>query len=710
MPSSCRFHRHSISSLCLILLVTTSPVSIASLGQCAETIWPDREWSRADVDHAKVNSKEFNKARDYALSGGGSGMIILHGQIVGEWGDRKQKYDLKSSTKSIGATMLGVAILDGKVALTDKIQSRYPEFGTPPASNVETGWLGQITVLHLATQTAGFEKPGGYEKLVFEPGTKWSYSDGGPNWLADYLTLTYRRDIAELGFERVFLPLGMTRADLTWRENAYRPKMLDGIPRREFGAGVSANVDAMARIGLLYLRNGMWRDQRILPADFVRRAGTTIPEVVGLPETDPTQYGNASDHYGLLWWNNADGTLKNVPRDAFWSWGLYDSLIVVIPSLDLVVSRAGGSWKRATPAHYDVLQPFLEPIARACGHAVEGQDDLLERKTPTDNAGTKSAPPISPPYPRSAVIRQVDWSPAASIIRRARGSDNWPLTWADDDSLYTAYGDGRGFEPFVESKLSLGLARIQGSPPNIEGVNLRSSSIESTGDGNKGLKASGILMVKGTLYLCIRNVKNSQLAWSDNHGLTWTKADWKFEESFGCPTFLNFGRNYAGARDSFAYLYSHDSDSAYTPADRMILARTPITQIRERSAYQFFAGLDDRGQPTWTSDIQRRAAVFSHRQNCYRSGITFHPALKRYLWCQILPGNDPRFKGGLAIYDAPEPWGPWTTAYFNTDWDVGPGETASIPTKWLGDEGTFHLVFSGDDHFSVRKGTFRVSQ
>ncbi|MDP6061011.1 MAG: hypothetical protein QGH33_19045, partial [Pirellulaceae bacterium] len=74
------------------------------------------------------------------------------------------------------------------------------------------------------------------------------------------------------------------------------------------------------------------------------------------------RYGNASDHYGLLWWNNADGTLKRVPRDAFWSWGLYDSLILVIPSLDIVVSRAGKSWEQNWSGHYDVLRPFFEPI------------------------------------------------------------------------------------------------------------------------------------------------------------------------------------------------------------------------------------------------------------------------------------------------------------------------------------------------------------
>ena len=44
--------------------------------------------------------------------------------------------------------------------------------------------------------------------------------------------------------------------------------------------------------------------------------------------------------------------------------------------------------------------------------------------------------------------------------------------------------------------------------------------------------------------------------------------------------------------------------------------------------------------------------------------------------------------------------------FFTEDWDVGPGETASLPTKWMSADGrTVHLVFSGNDHFSVRQGT-----
>ena len=120
------------------------------------------------------------------------------------------------------------------------------------------------------------------------------------------------------------------------------------------------------------------------------------------------------------------------------------------------------------------------------------------------------------PYPPSPVIAQVLWAPANEIIRKARGSDNWPITWADDDILYTAYGDGNGFEPFVREKLSLGLVRIRGNPPNLDAENLR-SDIDQKGDGRNGLKASGLLMVDGVLYMWLRNATNAQLAWSIDH-------------------------------------------------------------------------------------------------------------------------------------------------------------------------------------------------
>jgi hypothetical protein len=248
-------------------------------------------------------------------------------------------------------------------------------------------------------------------------------------------------------------------------------------------SGFSANVNAMARLGLLYLHEGAWNDRQIFPREFVAEVRHPGPELRGLPVRDSTEHGNAAAHYGLLWWNNADGTLEQVPPDTYWSWGLYDSLIVVAPSLEVVVARAGRSWPRQPGApDYAVLKPFLQPIAEAASGSVTDARDL----------------PANTPRPQSPVIEEIVWAPASSIIRLARGSDNWPLTWADDDALYSAYGDGSGFDPASNAnldargrKLSLGVAKIRGAPPKISGENIHAPMVEAMATANTVAKRAG---------------------------------------------------------------------------------------------------------------------------------------------------------------------------------------------------------------------------
>jgi hypothetical protein len=81
--------------------------------------------------------------------------------------------------------------------------------------------------------------------------------------------------------------------------------------------------------------------------------------------------------------------------------------------------------------------------------------------------------------------------------------------------------------------------------------------------------------------------------------------------------------------------------------------------------------------------------------------VSYDAGLKRYLMCQA--GSDRTVRAGFAVYDAPEPWGPWTTVFATRVWDVDPGESCGFPTKWISDDGkTLALVFSGADSFSVR--------
>ena len=318
-----------------------------------------------------------------------------------------------------------------------------------------------------------------------------------------------------------------------------------------------------------------------------------------------------------------------------------------------------------------------------------------------DPAGAQNAP-----YPVSPVVESLSVDPNRTSI--GTNGDNWPITWADDGDLYTVYCDGVGFG---STRHSMGHARILGDPPNVTGRNIPSPTGEWQGDGPKGRKACGMVMVNGVLYMWVRNRftdgTGSILAWSSDHSKTWTWAPWEFPD-IGYPVWLNFGRNYAGARDTYLYFYSPNSKSAYTITDEIILGRVPKSQVTTRSTYTFFSGLDGSGNPTWTSDFARRKPVFNNPGRCYRPGVVYNPAIGRYLLAMMTK------IGHLSVFDAPEPWGPWTTVYYNDGFT--PNETPfapHMPGKWISADGkTFTLIYScypkGPYRFNIQKCTLTL--
>jgi CubicO group peptidase (beta-lactamase class C family) len=647
---------------------------ILAVSHSAEAeVWPGKEWATASPESRGMSGAALDEAAAYSQRhGGASGCVIRHGYLVKEWGSPTALADIKSATKgAFGATALGLAADAGLVGLDDKARMHSPGLGGDRPEN-RPDWLGEITIRQMATMTAGFDD-GRPARLINRPGTVGLYSNDTANMLADLLTSKFGADLESVLRSKVMDPIGVSSSEWRWRDNRYRPVTIDGFKTREFASGVTITHRALARVGYLYLREGRWDGRTILSPEFIRAA------------TRPTDLPAPYPYYGFYWGSNAKGLLVDVPRDVYWALGLGESILMVCPSLDIVAVRLGtGSTRSQLPPFTDEWDKKVESFFRLVARAV------------------------SEPYPPSPVISGLTWAPASTIVRKAKDSDNWPLTWADDDHLYTAYGDGTGFAPKVPEKLSLGLARIEGGPENFQGTNIRSATCERKGDGKTGLKASGLLMVKGILYMWVRNAGNAQLAWSSDRGRNWAWADWKFTTGFGCPAFLNFGRDYDGAMDDYVYVYSHDSDSAYRPADRVVLARVPKGRIGDRDAYAFFTGLEAEGGPAWGAALHERGAVFSNPGRCYRTSVSYHAKLGRYLLCQT--GADEPVRVGFGIYDAPKPWGPWTTVYRSEAWDVSPGESCSIPTKWMDDEArSIHLVFSGDDSFSVRRATLRIA-
>jgi hypothetical protein len=311
------------------------------------------------------------------------------------------------------------------------------------------------------------------------------------------------------------------------------------------------------------------------------------------------------------------------------------------------------------------------------------------------------------PYPPSPVITGLAWDDGIVRLGGERTGDNWPLTWGDDGLLYTSYADGNGFEEGPVN-YTLAFATVSGVPPEHSARDFRSEADIPVGWGKQGIKASGLLMVGGVLYLWVRNYvvdgdwRHSRLASSADRGRTWTWADWYFSDTFGCPEFVQYGPNYAGARDGYVYVVSQSGNSAYEFDPGVVMARVPTGQVMQRGAYQFFAGLDAGGEPTWSLDVQRRQSILADPRGVQRIGLTYNAGLGRYLLVTAHgDSTGSTHTPSLGVFDAPEPWGPWTTAYYDDGWASPPEEGRwmihhKFPTAWMSADGcTLWLAFSG---------------
>jgi hypothetical protein len=183
-------------------------------------------------------------------------------------------------------------------------------------------------------------------------------------------------------------------------------------------------------------------------------------------------------------------------------------------------------------------------------------------------------------------------------------------------------------------------------------------------------------------------------------------------------TFLNFGKGYTGVPadlQGYVYFYGHRQGEEM----ETYLGRVPAEKLEDRRAYEFFSGFDG-DKPTWSADAAKVRPVFADaRPTGNLAGVVYIPALKRYLLTGYHSGP-----GELGIFDAPHPWGPWTTVAYYDHWgDMGArgeGLTCSFPATWSSPDGlTQWCVFSvyGDgakkginahDRFNLVKATLQL--
>jgi hypothetical protein len=163
-----------------------------------------------------------------------------------------------------------------------------------------------------------------------------------------------------------------------------------------------------------------------------------------------------------------------------------------------------------------------------------------------------------PPYPPSQAARTIDWN-YKSHLQHGLGSDQWPLTWADDDNVYTSWGDGWGWNK-KGPKRSMGVTRLSGMPPD-----LRAEDLWGVGPGAGVAKPEALIAFDRKIYLfwTMGRSKDDKthtgLALSSDYGATWTLGKEKFlpqaPDGFRVRGIAQYGKGGQGAPDEFVYVY-----------------------------------------------------------------------------------------------------------------------------------------------------------
>ncbi|GJL93361.1 serine hydrolase domain-containing protein [Hyphococcus sp.] len=269
-------------------------------------------------------------------------LVVMNGEIVAE--KYRDGFDANtpqrtwSVAKSIAATVIGAAVQDGLIAVDGPAGLKtWSSPGDP---------RGAITVENLLQMGSGLTSPtagnrtddvyfgGGRvvdhaitNRLVAEPGTVWRYANNDTMTVMRALHERMKSDrkFLEYPFRKILQPLGM---DHTFLETDWNGDFI-------MSSQVWTTARDLARIGLLYLNDGVWEGKRILPKGWAEYVSTPAPAQPPLERAT----GEQLPGYGAQFW--LYGERHGLPEGSYAARGNRGQYLMIIPARKIVIVRRG---------------------------------------------------------------------------------------------------------------------------------------------------------------------------------------------------------------------------------------------------------------------------------------------------------------------------------------------------------------------------------
>ncbi|MFC8367748.1 MULTISPECIES: serine hydrolase [unclassified Streptomyces] len=375
-------------------------------------------------------------------------MILRHGRLVaaGWWAPytARRPHLLYSLSKSFTATAAALAEAEGLIDFDAPVLSYFPEFEadvTDPRSRA-------MLVRHVASMASGHESETvdaaygtdpaepvrGFllQPPQRDPGTVFAYNQPCTYTLGAIVQRVTGQTLTDYLRPRLFDPLGI--GETLWQRDR---------TGREIGfSGLHAATDAVARLGLLYLDDGVWRGERLLPEGWVARASRPhIPTAGAMGEQDRQDWDRG---YGHQFW---------MSRHGFRGDGAYGQFCLVLPEHDAVIAATtatermqeylGLVWRHLLPAFHPAPLTGRQAADTALRERLErlALPPAGGGPVPPERAGDWSGAAFTP---EGGGCGDQPKLTAAEVTADADGG--WTLTLTEDGERFDArFLDGQGW-------------------------------------------------------------------------------------------------------------------------------------------------------------------------------------------------------------------------------------------------------------------------
>ena len=351
----------SMLHICYLLIILLAYASACK--EQPENLFPDANDQNIDavqLTKAFASAEQVGDLQGLAVAR--NGVIVAEKYYNNATAEPDLNLHVMSVTKSITATLVGIALEKGFISSIDQTLS---DFLGAEVDTVNPD-LGKVTISQLLTMTCGHDwhELGGDSEfgafanapdqlnyvltkpVVHTPGTIFNYSDGAAHLASVVLTRAIGMETSEFANQYLFEPMGLGKR--TW----YGDNRLVAYG----GVGLCIGIHDMLEIGFMYLNDGYYNGQQIVPSAWIEKAtniqissNNEIPFLVD---------------YGYYWWlGNAHG------HDYICANGYGGQFIFIVKDLDLVVcsrsnfryinsSQAGQNW-------YNILEIIINQVLPA---------------------------------------------------------------------------------------------------------------------------------------------------------------------------------------------------------------------------------------------------------------------------------------------------------------------------------------------------------